>query len=70
MFKINSEMEKSTFSPMDYAEDCVVVVLPDVDYNERTQVRFDFLTTHMAVTHNATCTYDPWGKPTDNDNDQ
>ncbi len=55
---------------MDYAEDCVVVVLPDVDYNERTQVRFDFLTTHMAVTHNATCTYDPWGKPTDNDNDQ
>ncbi len=62
-------MEKLT-SPLDIAEDIVKIELPEVEYNNNTQTRFDVINPILAVTYNATQTFYNGGKPRDSDNDQ
>lgn len=61
---------KTLTSPFDIAEDLVSIKLPDSEYNQETQTRFDMTDPLHATTYNATQTFDHLGKPKDNDNDK
>ncbi len=62
-------MQKLT-SPFDIAEDMVKIEIPEAEYDNTTQTRYDMANPVLAITWNATQTYDSYGKPKDSDNDK
>ena len=57
-------------SPFDIAEDVVTIELPEAEYNNNTQTRFDSSNPVRTITWNATQTFDSKGAPRDSDNDK
>ena len=57
-------------SPFDIAEDLVKIELPEAEYDNNTQTRFDISNPTLAITWNATQTFNSNGTPRDSDNDQ
>lgn len=57
-------------SPFDIAEDVVTIELPEAEYNNNTQTRFDIANPILATTWNTTQTFDTKGAPKDKDNDK
>ena len=57
-------------SPFDIAEDLVKIELPEAEYDNNTQTRFDISNPTLATTWNATQTFNSNGTPRDSDNDQ
>lgn len=57
-------------SPFDIAEDLLTIELPDSKYDSKSQKRYDVVDPVLAITWNATQTFDSSGKPKDSDNDK
>jgi hypothetical protein len=56
-------------SPFDLAEDLVTIEIPEDEYNNNTQTRFDVADPVLSITWNATQTFNSNGTPRDSDND-
>lgn len=61
-------MYKQT-SPFDIAEDVVTVELPELNYDKKTQTRYNRFDPVAGTTWNATQTFSSSGQPRDSDND-
>ncbi|MBE0675471.1 MAG: hypothetical protein IH591_12490 [Bacteroidales bacterium] len=57
-------------SPFDIAEDVLTIELPESEYDNNTQTRYDVVNPVLAITWGQTQTFDINGKPKDSDNDK
>ena len=57
-------------TPFDIAEDVTAIQLPESEYNNNTQTRFDMLNPTLSITRNTTQTFDSKGLPKDRDDDK
>jgi hypothetical protein len=63
-------LRKEKLTPFDIAEDTIKIVIPESEYNIKSQVRFDKIDPVLSITRNATQTFDIHGRPNDNDDDK